>query len=156
MAPTPHLEIPYPPPPNVAKHARHKLDLYLPSDSTEPKGLIVFVHGGAWRTSSSQDDTLSDLPTLFPHDYALAIPNYRLSDQSGEKDLDFKHPCHVLDVKAAVEWLAADGAGGRVSEQARRNVWLVGHSAGAVSHPWYMLRLVSSACWLLTRLWVGD
>lgn len=129
---TPHLNIAYPPPENTNKHARHTLDLYLPSGSVEPKGLIVFVHGGAWRTSSSQDDTLSALPTLFPQDYALAIPNYRLSDQKGEEELAFKHPCHVLDIQAAVEWLANDGAGDRVPLAARNNIWIAGHSAGAV------------------------
>ena len=129
----PHLAIPYPPPVFTPQHARHTLDLYLPPSDSPAKGLIIFIHGGAWVSSSSQDDSLAALPTLLPQDYALAIPNYRLSGQKGEGELEVRHPDHVMDVRAAVEWLVGEGAGGRLGEEARGNVWLMGHSAGAVS-----------------------
>lgn len=121
---------------------RHTVSLHLPS--TLAQGLIVFVHGGAWRSSSPTDPTLAALPSLVPPGFALAIPGYRLSDQKAESDgghaeLNVRHPTHVLDVLEAVEWLVA-GAGGRLDEKARSNVWVAGHSCGAVS----------GAAWCLT------
>ncbi|KAL7416319.1 Alpha/Beta hydrolase protein [Mrakia frigida] len=129
MTLTPHLGLQYPPPPSTLRHARHNVDIYLPT-SSPTKGLIVFVPGGAWISSSSLDETLDQLPSLFPQDYALAIVNYRLSRQRGEEELAIKHPSHVLDVQAAVEWLVEGGAGGLLDEKTRSNVWIMGHSAG--------------------------
>lgn len=127
----PHLDLPF----SKTAHARLKLDLYLPPPSEPCRGLIVFVHGGAWRSSSSRDPTLAGLPSLLPQDYALAIPNYRLSGQAdGER---IRWPAHTLDVKEAVEWLVGEGAAGGLLagdgwRAARERVWFVGHSAGAV------------------------
>ena len=125
----PHLDLPY------GALPRLKLDLYLPEATEQCQGLVVFVHGGAWRTSSSRDPTLEALPTLMPQDYALAVINYRLSGQTEEEP--FRWPGHPLDVKAAVEWLVGEGAAGGLLlgdhwQHARDRVWFVGHSAGAV------------------------
>ena len=127
----PHFGLSYPPPPSTPRHARHNLDLYLPSSA--PKGLIVFTPGGAWVSSSSRDESLDALHSLFPQDYALAVLNYRLSGQKGEEDMAIKHPSHILDVQAAVEYLIEGGAGGLLDEKTRSNVWIIGHSAGGVS-----------------------
>jgi acetyl esterase/lipase len=125
----PHLDLPY------GALPRLKLDLYLPDASERCQGLIIFVHGGAWRSSSSRDPTLEALPTLMPQDYALAVINYRLSGQKDEEA--FHWPGHPLDVKAGVEWLVGERqAGGLLQGErwrhARERVWFVGHSAGAV------------------------
>ncbi|CED82594.1 BNA7 [Phaffia rhodozyma] len=135
-----HLNLPYnqsSPSSSNPPHPRHIVDVYLPDDHDvkPPQGLIVFIHGGAWRTSSSQDPTLDDLPRgILPQQFALALPNYRLSDQPEDK-IEGKrkvlHPDHVLDCRMAVEWLVRTGAGGLINEKTKENVWLMGHSAGA-------------------------
>jgi acetyl esterase/lipase len=123
----PHLGLAYPPPQGATRHARHNVDLYLPA--SKPKGLILFVHGGAWGSSSSLDPSLDLLPSMFPQDFALAIPNYRLSKRD---EPPLHHPAHVEDVKAAVRWLIEEKAGGLLDEATTDNVWTMGHSAGAV------------------------
>lgn len=122
--------------PPTPRHSRHHVDIFLPYSSNgcrpRPKGLIVFIPGGAWKGSGSLDSAFFRLPSLIPPDFALAILNYTLSARKREEELKIQHPCHVQDVKAAVEWLVKDGAGG-LEEETRGNVWLIGHSAGVVS-----------------------
>lgn len=145
-----HLDLPYV---ATSSNPRHKLDLYLPAAPAQCKGLIVFVHGGAWRSSSSRHVSIARIPSLFPKDYALAIPNYRLCAH-GE---DVKWPSHTLDVKQAVEWLVGDGAAGGLLKgeewtQARDKVWFVGHSAGAVSSlpsSYHLSGTLHADCWRL-------
>ena len=69
------------------------LDLYMPSGKKDPY-LIVWIHGGAWRSGSKESP-----PTgLLPFGYALASINYRLSEEA-----IFPAPIH--DIKAAVRFL---------------------------------------------------
>lgn len=71
------------------------LDLYLPEG--KPIGLIVWVHGGAWRAGSkSQVDVLK----LTEKQWAIASVDYRLSGVA-------KFPAQVHDIKAAVRYLRA-------------------------------------------------
>ncbi|MES2773274.1 MAG: alpha/beta hydrolase [Bacteroidota bacterium] len=72
------------------------LDLYMPAGKKEPY-LIVWIHGGAWRSGSKKSP-----PTgMLPHEYALASINYRLSEEA-----IFPAPIH--DIKAAIRFLRAN------------------------------------------------
>ncbi|HVS51043.1 MAG TPA: alpha/beta hydrolase [Opitutaceae bacterium] len=72
-----------------------KLDLYLPD--RPPAGLIVWVHGGAWRAGSR---TGIDLNGITAQGWALASVDYRLSTQA-------RFPAQIHDIKAAIRFLRA-------------------------------------------------
>ena len=75
-----------------------KLDLYLPTGVSRPR-LVVWVHGGAWRSGSRQS-----VPTLFvDNGLAVASIDFRLSTEG-------KFPASVYDIKAAIRFLRAKGA----------------------------------------------
>ncbi|CAN5153807.1 hypothetical protein BH23VER1_BH23VER1_14250 [soil metagenome] len=76
-------------------HARQKLDLYLPAVGSGP--LIVFIHGGAWR-SGSKDGV--DSAGMLAHGYAVASVGYRLSQHA-------RFPAQIEDCKSAIRWLRA-------------------------------------------------
>ena len=73
-----------------------KLDLHLPET---PKGsrLVVWIHGGGWRTGSKNRCHLSWLSN---YGYTVASISYRLSNVA-------KFPAQLHDCKAAVRWLRA-------------------------------------------------
>lgn len=84
-------------------NAKHKLDLYVPNNTTSPVPLIIWIHGGAWRSGDKQL-----APNSFPlryarNGYAVASINYRLSDEA-------IFPAQIYDCKAAVRWLRANAS----------------------------------------------
>lgn len=72
------------------------LDLYMPAGKKEPN-LIVWIHGGAWRSGSKENPPLG----LLDFGYALASINYRLSEEA-----IFPGPIH--DIKAAIRFLRSN------------------------------------------------
>lgn len=80
----------------TSTHERHRLDLYLPP-SDGPLPLIVWVHGGAFRMGSKEDQVPTEYLAL---GYAIASLNYRLSQHA-------LWPAQIVDCKAAVRWLRA-------------------------------------------------
>jgi len=72
------------------------LDLYRPQG--EPVGLVVWVHGGAWRSGSRKS---VDLEGMTAHGWAVASVDYRLSPVA-------RFPAQVHDVKAAIRYLRAN------------------------------------------------
>ena len=94
------LDVSYVPGPKA--HPRQKLDLYIPNDPVAPtRGplpVIVFVHGGAWRTGDK-----ADCPAIpFTADgYAVASVGYRLSQHA-------TFPAQIDDCRAAIRWLRAN------------------------------------------------
>ena len=72
-----------------------KLDLYLPDGV--PAGLVVWVHGGAWRSGSRADVDLKGLVGL---GWAVASVDYRLSKVA-------RFPAQAYDIKAAIRFLRA-------------------------------------------------
>lgn len=76
-----------------------QLDLYLP-DSAAPAGLIVWVHGGAWRAGSRAQVDLRGLTAL---GWAIASVDYRLSTEA-------RFPAQAHDLKAALRFLRAHAA----------------------------------------------
>lgn len=105
-----------------AHATKHKLDLFLPRlpDGAAKPPLVMFVHGGAWR--SGDRARYGELGLTFAgRGVACAVISYRLSPA-------VTHPAHVEDVAAAFHWVA-----GHADEHGydRAKVFLCGHSAGA-------------------------
>lgn len=105
-------EIPY------ARTGGHslKLDLHLPLRAARAP-LIIWVHGGAWRSGSKKD---MPLEKLVEEGYAVASVDYRLSTQA-------RFPAQIHDLKAAVRFLR--GQGGKWGLPVRKIV-IAGESAG--------------------------
>lgn len=92
-----------------------KLDLHRPDSPAA--GVIVWVHGGAWRSGTRED---VDLKGLTAYGWAIASVDYRLSPQA-------KFPAQIHDIKAAIRYLRAHAAELRLP--ANRFV-IAGSSAG--------------------------
>jgi acetyl esterase/lipase len=114
------LDIPYVSGAN-AHPVKHKLDLYLPKDTTKFP-VIFFVHGGAWVHG---DKNFLGLYSSLGRAYAkkgigVVVTNYRLSPS-------VQHPEHARDVGLALAWTQQNIAkyGGDPSA-----ITLCGHSAG--------------------------
>ena len=93
-----------------------ELDLYVPkSDSVD--GIIVWIHGGAWRSGSKKK-----VPVLgfVEKGWAIASVDYRLSGEA-------RFPAQIHDIKAAIRFLRAksDAYGLRTDK-----VIIIGSSAG--------------------------
>lgn len=100
--------------------SQQRLDLYLPSSGNGPFPLIVWVHGGGWRTGDKVLAADAFQRRLLASGYALASVGYRLSGVA-------KWPAQIHDVKAAVRHLRAN-AGRYFVDTARVGAW--GSSAG--------------------------
>jgi acetyl esterase/lipase len=94
-----------------------KLDLHLPPGKTHSP-LIVWVHGGAWRSGSKKDVPISK---LIGDGYAIASVDYRLSTEA-------KFPAQIHDIKAAIRFLRAHGNEWKLSP---KKIVIAGDSAGA-------------------------
>ena len=76
-----------------------KLDLLMPAKKTDRKPeLVVFFHGGSWRSGSKKT---CHVGWLTHHGYAVASVDYRLSGQA-------KFPALAHDCKGAIRWLRAN------------------------------------------------
>jgi acetyl esterase/lipase len=94
-----------------------KLDLYLPRSAVRSP-LIVWVHGGAWRSGSK---SAMRLETLVGKGFPIASVDYRLSTEA-------RFPAQIHDIKAAIRFLRArSGEWGLPSER----IVIAGESAGA-------------------------
>ncbi|KAJ1678145.1 hypothetical protein EV182_004680 [Spiromyces aspiralis] len=112
---------------------RQVADIYVPvalgasssSSATRPE-LVVYVHGGSWRSGDKSEYTqlATRLIQLAGSRIAVAVINYTLSTKDKP---DVIHPTHLVDCWLAVEWLAANGT--RYGYDGEK-LHLVGHSAG--------------------------
>jgi acetyl esterase/lipase len=78
------------------------LDIYYPEKSEKPVPLIVWIHGGAWRSGAKDGDVIPMLP-LADGGFAIASVEYRLSQEA-------VFPAQIFDCKAAARWLRANAA----------------------------------------------
>lgn len=79
-----------------------KLDLYLPTGGgTAPYPVVLWVHGGGWRTGDKRLSAGAAQFALLGKGIALASVNYRLSGEA-------IFPAQIQDLKAAVRWLRAN------------------------------------------------
>ena len=79
------------------------LDLYLPADGGAKKPVVVFIHGGAWRSRTTRDggafrDFPAVLASVAARNYVVASVNYRFSAEA-------RFPAAVQDVALAIRWL---------------------------------------------------
>jgi acetyl esterase/lipase len=93
-----------------------KLDLYVPTRSERP-AVVVWVHGGAWRSGSKNNPSV--LP-LTQRGYAVASVDYRLSPET-------QFPAQIHDIKAAIRYLRAKATEYKISTD---QIAATGGSAG--------------------------
>ncbi len=110
-----------------------QLDLYLPDDADPADHLpiVVYVHGGGWRTGD-KSNRIADKVALFTGaGYAFASVNYRLSPDPIDAAFPaerIRFPDHPEDVAEALAWIDRNGSGWGVDPS---RIVLIGHSAGA-------------------------
>jgi arylformamidase len=98
-------------------HKLQTLDLF---PAKQNRGLVVFIHGGYWRSLDKDDFSFYAEPYL-AEGISVASINYRLCPEVKIDEI-------VEDCRAAIEWLAENIS--RYNIRFDRNV-LIGHSAGA-------------------------
>jgi acetyl esterase/lipase len=76
------------------------LDLYRPEKQDGKLPVVVWIHGGAFRTGSKDDSQMGNVSWLPARGYAVASINYRLTHEA-------IFPAQIQDCKAAVRWLRA-------------------------------------------------
>ncbi|GAA5914537.1 alpha/beta hydrolase [Sporobolomyces salmoneus] len=111
-----------------ATHPRQSLDLYIPSSASPSSRLLVWVHGGAWRSEAKEDFVNTLVPRMLKlTNLPLAVVEYRLTPE-------ISHPEHILDVISGLSLLmnsallpCENGA----AKWDRTNLALAGHSVGA-------------------------
>lgn len=74
-----------------------KLDLHLPARGNTQPPLMVWVHGGAWRSGSKKEMPLAP---LVARGWAVASVDYRLTPVA-------PFPANIHDIKAAIRFLRA-------------------------------------------------
>ncbi len=99
---------------------RHRLDVYRPRAALSGAPVIVFLHGGRWRSGSKADYRLLG-SALTRRGFVVVVPNARLAPAH-------RFPAWVEDGARAVRW-TADHAAALGGDPAR--ITLVGHSSGA-------------------------
>ncbi|HBC78695.1 MAG TPA: alpha/beta hydrolase [Bacteroidales bacterium] len=78
-----------------------QLDLYKPVNLKDPAPLLVFIHGGGWK-SGKRSDYLIYLVDFAKRGYATATVSYRLLN-------DGPYPACAEDIKDAVGWFFRNG-----------------------------------------------
>jgi acetyl esterase/lipase len=115
---------PAPPPDAVVRYAAHDdglIDVHLPAGPSQPRPLVVYVHGGFWRQQWDRRHGRPLAEALVAQGYVIALPEYRRVGGAGG------WPVTCEDVDAALTALPSllDGLGVRTT-----TTTLVGHSAG--------------------------
>ncbi|KAJ2028151.1 hypothetical protein IWW57_002295 [Coemansia sp. S610] len=106
---------------------RHTLDIYVPDTATASLPLVIFIHGGSWRTGDKSECQVlaQGLASQGP---AIAVINYGLSQHTPDS---IRHPAHLQDAIKAVQFLVHNRDYPARHLVDTNNVYLVGHSAGA-------------------------
>lgn len=99
---------------------RQTLDVYRPADAAPAMPVIVFIHGGSWRSGDKRDYGFVGA-AFASRGFLAVLPNYRLVPEA-------RFPTFVEDCAAAVRW-TQDHAAAHGGDP--RRIVLVGHSAGA-------------------------
>jgi acetyl esterase/lipase len=112
--------------------ADHVADLWLPPDEmAAPAALILFLHGGFWRSAYDRRHTGPFAEAMAADGFAVCSPEYRRVGQPSGG-----WPGTFDDIRSAVTTLpallaqAAGGRIGRIGRIDRERVVLAGHSAG--------------------------
>ena len=94
-----------------------RLDVYSPRTPAIASPLVVWIHGGAWRSGSKNNIPVD---RWLEHGFAIASVDYRLSPVA-------RFPAQVHDIKAAIRFLRAEAS--RLHVDPYRLV-IAGNSAG--------------------------
>lgn len=97
---------------------RQRLDLYLPREPAPAAPMAVFFYGGSWSSGARADYRFVG-EALASRGVITAVADYRLSPE-------VRYPTFLEDCARAVDW-ALDQAPARGA----RDVYVMGHSAGA-------------------------
>lgn len=82
-----------------ARNSRQTLDLLQPAKGgSKPRPLIVFVHGGGWKSGSKERGIARLVPYVKSGEYVGATINYRLTGEA-------PWPAQIYDCKAAIRFL---------------------------------------------------
>lgn len=97
------------------------LDLYVAESAKVDSPLVVFIHGGGWRSGKKTQipNWLSN--SLIDAGYAVASISYRFSDED-------TFPAQIHDCKAAIRWLRANAESYSLDTS---EIVVMGQSAGA-------------------------
>ncbi len=95
-----------------------RLDIYLPGNSTAPRPLIIWIHGGGWMAGRKDRCPAAKFTE---YGYVVASVEYRLSQVA-------PFPAQIEDCKSAVRWLRANASKYNIDPD-HIGVW--GFSAGA-------------------------
>jgi acetyl esterase/lipase len=101
-------------------HARHKLDVYVPSGVKDGAPVVVFFYGGNW-TKGERKDYAFVGRALAARGFVVVIPDYRMYPE-------VKYPDFLDDSAQAVAWAVREI--GRFGGDPKR-LYVMGHSAGA-------------------------
>jgi acetyl esterase/lipase len=115
-------------PPLNATHNR--LDVYEPTGVKGKRPVVVYAHGGSWRTGDKANQILDKVRLFTGEGYVFVSVNYRLSPSppASSNPARVKFPDHPHDVGEAIGWISEniDRYGGDPDR-----IVLLGHSAGA-------------------------
>ncbi|KAL5529231.1 hypothetical protein ACEPAG_5216 [Sanghuangporus baumii] len=128
----------------------HTLDLHIPQAASarptdSPFPLVVFVHGGGWRSEDKADHAQLATRIALRTQCCVAVPNYRLSprDTAVKPEDAVYHPKHAQDILSALTFLGPAAEPDPDSESDNgivkaldapydpRRIFLIGHSCGA-------------------------
>jgi acetyl esterase/lipase len=87
-----------------------KLDLYIPSSTSRPCPVVVWLHPGGY-TRGDKEGVMPILDYMLNRGYAVVSMNYRLADEAS-------FPAQLFDAKAAVRWVRANAATYNLNKEA--------------------------------------
>ncbi|KAI8379508.1 Alpha/Beta hydrolase protein [Radiomyces spectabilis] len=120
----------------------NELDLYVPPNANQCTPLLVFIHGGAWRSEDKADHAQLAM-YLAVQGYTVAVVNYRLSLRNHPHEQpEVQHPDHIDDILDAIHYLIQTPPRSAVYDTT--NIHLIGHSCGA--HMAMMIILDPASC----------
>jgi len=117
-------------------HPGHPLNYSFHGDPLA-RSLLVFVHGGAWRSGDKSEYVNLSQQLASRSGCAVAAVNYRLSPGISPDPATgyfLHHPAHATDVLTALEYFVStdlDDIVHRPWKHTPSNIFLVGHSCGA-------------------------
>lgn len=113
-------------------HERNALDIYYPPAASDINAILSYTYGGGFTTGDKRhappdDFVYSNLGSFFAQrGFTVVIADYRLAPEH-------KYPAGADDVNAALVYIQnADEAEIGIPAATKKNVFLLGHSAGSV------------------------
>ncbi|KAL4254067.1 AB hydrolase superfamily protein [Abortiporus biennis] len=110
----------------------HKFDIYIhPQNNSQPPPLVVFVHGGAWRSEDKADYAFLARQLAARTSLPVAVPNYRLTKPTSP----IQHPEHSKDLLTFLHFILTWHYPSDVEPGSRafdpNRLYLIGHSCSA-------------------------